>query len=79
MIATVSSKDKANAASEAGAEAVVNYRDEDVAARIADLTNGSGVDHLIEVNLGINGPALGDLMAPNGFVAVYGSDWSSPT
>lgn len=74
VIATVSSDAKADAARRAGADAVIDYRRDDLAARIAELTGGGGVDHLIEVNLSTNAHKLGDLMAPMGFVAIYGSD-----
>lgn len=74
VIATVSSKAKADAARRAGADMAIDYRTEDVAARVADQTSGAGVDHLIEVNLSANAQKLGALLAPMGFVAVYGSD-----
>ena len=42
VIATVSSTDKAAHARAAGAHAVVDYRTEDVAARVLDATAGGG-------------------------------------
>ncbi|MEM0900454.1 MAG: NADPH:quinone reductase [Pseudomonadota bacterium] len=74
VIATVSSDTKAEAARHAGADAVINYKSENVAERIAELTDGSGVDHLVEVNLSVNAATYPDIMANGGFVAVYGSD-----
>ena len=44
VIATVGSADKATIARDAGADEVILYRDDDVAAAVADLTDGSGVD-----------------------------------
>ena len=44
IIATAGSAAKATIAREAGADEVILYRDDDVAAAVADLTNGSGVD-----------------------------------
>ncbi len=48
VLATVSSEEKANAALAAGADAVVNYRDEDVVEAIG-RTAPDGVDRVIEV------------------------------
>jgi NADPH:quinone reductase-like Zn-dependent oxidoreductase len=54
LVATVSSDDKARMAVRAGAKAVVNYRTEDVAGRIMEVTDGRGVDHISEVDFGGN-------------------------
>ncbi len=43
VIATVGSADKAALATAAGADEVILYRDEDVAARVRDITGGAGV------------------------------------
>ena len=44
IIATAGTSDKATIAREAGADEVILYRDTDVAAAVADLTDGVGVD-----------------------------------
>lgn len=44
VIATVGNADKAAIAREAGADEVILYRDDDVAAAVAELTDGTGVD-----------------------------------
>lgn len=44
VITTVGSKDKAIIARDAGADEVILYRDADVAAAVADMTDGVGVD-----------------------------------
>src|ERR1700733_7870625 len=54
VIATVSSPDKAERARAGGASHVVNYRTETAAARIAGITHGAGVDHVVDVDLGGN-------------------------
>lgn len=74
VIATVSSPSKAAAAQQAGAQHVINYTDEDVLSRVQEITNGAGVDHIVEVNLGANATLLPNLIKNGGFVAVYGSD-----
>lgn len=74
VIASVSSADKAALALSAGASAVVDYRSEGVAARIAELTAGRGVDRVIEVNLSANAATYTRVVRPGGRVTVYGSD-----
>lgn len=74
VIATVSSPSKAEAARRAGADHVINYSDEDVLVRVQEITNGGGVDHIVEVNLGANATLLPGLIKNGGFVAAYGSD-----
>ena len=49
VIATVSSDEKAAHAVAGGAVHIVNYRDDDAATQIMDLTEGAGVDRIIEV------------------------------
>ena len=49
VITTVSSKEKADVAASMGADVVVNYREEDFAARCVEETGGRGVDAAIEM------------------------------
>ncbi len=73
VIATVSGDKKAALAADAGADDVINYRNEDVAARVNDITNGCGADLIVEVEFGGNlGVAL-DALAVNGVIATYAS------
>lgn len=60
-------------AREAGADHVLDYSDPDLAARIADITDGAGVERAIEVEFGVNAALLGEVMAPGGTIAAYGS------
>ncbi len=73
VIATVSSPEKAEAACAAGADAAVDYRREDVVARVRDLTNGAGVDRIVEVDFGANVAIDAACLKPNGTVASYSS------
>ena len=50
IISTVSGDAKAEIARQAGAQHTVNYRTEDTAARILEITNGEGVDLIVEVD-----------------------------
>ena len=56
VIATVSSSEKADRARAGGAAHVINYRSEDVAARVLDITGGVGVDQIAEVDLAATWP-----------------------
>ena len=73
VIATVSSPGKAAAATAAGADHTVDYRTEDVAARILELTDGAGVDRVVDVDFGANLPATLKAIKPNGVIAAYAS------
>lgn len=74
VIATVSSPEKAELAREAGADEVLNYRTEDVSARVAELTGGEGVDRVIEVAFGENVAKDVELLKVGGTIASYASD-----
>ena len=71
VIATVSSPAKAEHARLAGADLVVNYRNEDVVAKALAFTDRRGVDHVVEVDFGGNVATTPKLMAVNSTIAVY--------
>ena len=54
LVTTVSGAAKAKIVAEAGAPVIVNYRTEDVAARIKRVTEGRGIDRISEVDFGGN-------------------------
>jgi NADPH2:quinone reductase len=74
VIATVSSAMKGEQARLAGADLVVNYRNEDVAAKALAFTDGHGVDRLVEVDFGGNIETTFKLMAMNSTVAIYATN-----
>ncbi len=74
VIATVSSADKAERARAGGAAHVVNYRTDDVAARVAQITRGAGVDHVVDVDLGGNLAATLTCVRENGSIAYYATN-----
>ncbi|MCH8562633.1 NAD(P)H-quinone oxidoreductase [Nesterenkonia sp. YGD6] len=49
VLTTVGSADKASLAVELGADHVINYREEDLGARVQELTEGRGVDVILDV------------------------------
>jgi NADPH2:quinone reductase len=71
VIATVSSDHKAQIALAAGADATINYRTEDTAQRIMDITSGAGVDHIVEVDFAGNFTVSREVLRRNGVLAVY--------
>ena len=74
VIATVSSDEKANRARAGGAAHVVNYRTQDVAAQVAEITGGAGVDHVVDVDLGGNLAAILASVREHGSIAYYASN-----
>lgn len=73
VIATVSGAEKARAAEAAGAHAVVNYREGDVAAAILAANHGKPIDRVIEVEFGGNLPVTSAVIGEGGVIAAYGS------
>lgn len=78
VIATVSSDEKAKQATSAGASQVINYKKESVGDRIQQITRGTGVDRVLEVDLAANAPLYTSCLRRDGQVIVYGSaDWTT--
>jgi NADPH:quinone reductase len=73
VIAVVSGEAKAQLARAAGADEVINYRTDDVPARVRKLTGGQGADFIIDVDAAANARHYGDTLAFGGKVVVYGS------
>jgi NADPH2:quinone reductase len=74
VIATVSSPVKDVEARLAGADLVVNYRTEDVAAKVMAFTEQRGVDRVVDVDFGGNIATTLKLMAFNSTIAVYATN-----
>jgi NADPH:quinone reductase len=69
VLTTVSSKEKADLAAAAGADSVINYREEDLAARVRELAPG-GANIIVEVNTE-NLRADLNAVAPGGNIGIY--------
>ena len=72
VITTISSDVKAAHAHKAGADEVINYRSEDVGERVRALTEGRGVDAVIEMDLTGNARFYPAILRPHATVVVYG-------
>jgi NADPH2:quinone reductase len=70
VLTTVDSPEKAALAKAAGAQHVLNYREEDAAARLVELA-GRHADLIVEVNAGANLPVDVAAIASHGTVAIY--------
>ena len=74
VITSVSNDTKAAQVRALGADAVNNYRSEDLVARVRELSGGQGVDALIDVDAASHAPHYGSLLAQEGQAVVYGSN-----
>jgi NADPH:quinone reductase len=74
VIATISSDEKAQLAKKAGAHHVINYRSENVADEINAITDGNGVDRIVEVDFGSNLETSIAVLKVRGVIATYASD-----
>jgi len=72
VLTTVSSEQKAAHARGAGADHTILYRDEDVGARVREITGGRGVDVVIELDLTGNVRLYPAWVRPQATIVVYG-------
>jgi NADPH2:quinone reductase len=79
VIATVGSAEKGRMAREAGADAVIDFRAEDVGARMAELTDGKGADRLLEPHFAKNAPLFPRMLGKRGSAIVYGAGGAEGT
>ena len=74
MIALISSPAKAAIARAAGAHETLNYREEDVAARVKALTGGRGASCIIDLDGAGNGRHYAAWLEFGGRAVIYGSN-----
>jgi NADPH2:quinone reductase len=79
VLTTVSNEAKAAHAKKGGADAVINYRGEDVGERVKALTEGRGVNAVIELDLTRNAKLYPAIVRPHGRVVVYGMSAAETT
>ena len=73
VITTISNDEKAKIANNAGADKVINYKNQNVFEEVMEYTNSNGVDRIFEVEFGGNLPLNEKIIKPNGVIAAYGS------
>ncbi|SMC36617.1 NADPH:quinone reductase [Polynucleobacter kasalickyi] len=71
VITTVSSDEKAHHATLAGADYVINYKKENVAYRVDEITGHQGVDRIVEVDFGANLHLNAQILKPGGVSVMY--------
>jgi len=79
VITTISNEAKAAHARAGGADGTINYRTENVGERIMALTDGQGVDALIEMDLSGNAGLYPAILRPHATIVVYGTSTSEAT
>lgn len=73
VITTISSAEKAKAAQDAGADAIIDYKRENVGERVMDITGKRGVDAIIEMDLTANAKLIPGILRAKGSVVIYGT------
>jgi NADPH2:quinone reductase len=73
VITTVSTPEKAQLAAAAGADHVINYRQEDVVTEVRKIVP-KGVAAIVEVNPAVNAAVDAEIVALHGAVAMYADD-----
>src|SRR5262249_56542923 len=66
VLTTVSSSEKAQVARAAGADHAIDYKRENVGERVAALTDKTGVDAVIELDLAANASLIPAVLRPKG-------------
>ena len=77
VIATVGSDEKKAIAVDSGADEAINYKSKDVAERVKEITNGEGVNRIIEVAFATNLKVNQEIIKHNGAIATYSSGESN--
>ena len=69
------SAEKASHARSAGAAEIVDYKNEDLAARVLEMTNGNGADAVVDLDFSTTARLLSaGILAPHGKYVCYGSN-----
>jgi NADPH2:quinone reductase len=73
VIATVSSEAKAAAARADGADAVINYRTENIAERVLASNGGKRIDRIVDVDFAAHAELATKVLRTSGVIASYAS------
>ena len=73
VVTTVSSAEKAELATAAGADVVINYQEQPVTQAILDAVGGEGAHHLVDVDLAAHLPDAWQYLKAGSSIASYGT------
>lgn len=73
VIATIGREQCIEDVGEAGADSIINYREDNLLEAISDFTGGVGVNRVIDVEFGTNLPTTLQIIASGGVIATYSS------
>ncbi len=76
VIATVGNSEHTVAVADAGADHVINFRRQDVADSVMELTGGVGVDQVVDVEFGVNLETSLKVLKTGGTITTYSSTQS---
>ena len=74
VLGTAGSDARAAHARQAGVEAVIDYKREAVGARVRELTQGQGVDVIVDMDFSGTASWAAEALKPHGWVVCYGSN-----
>lgn len=73
VITTVSGDEKAGIAKAAGADHIINYRNEDLEARLIEIVGPKGLDHVVDVDFAAHIALTPRVLKANGTIGAYAS------
>ena len=73
VIATAGSNARCRIARQTNADTVLNYRQDNLIDEINRVTDGAGVDHIVDVEFGVNAETSAALLNNNGTISTYSS------
>ncbi len=73
VIATAGSEARCEVAGQTGADEVLNYHANDLIGSINDLTDGKGVDRIVDVEFGVNAVTSAAVLKIGGVISTYSS------
>ena len=76
VIATAGIAARCEIARQSGADEVLNYRDADLVSDINRITHGAGIDHIVDVEFGVNARVSAEVLKTNGSISTYSSSLS---
>ncbi len=76
VIATAGSDARCRIAGQTGADKVLNYRQDNLIDEIHRVTGDAGVDHIVDVEFGVNAKTSAALLRNNGSISTYSSSLS---